>query len=71
MCWIIYLHGHEWLLECSMNFVLCDLTYFTKGLQEEVATTKVHPRLDLVNVIVRPFLFTKLSLFTISSLDKE
>ena len=31
----------------------------------------VHPRLDLVNVIVRPFLFTKLSLFTKSSLDKE
>ena len=31
----------------------------------------VHPRLDLVNVIVRPFLFTKLSLLTKSSLDKE
>ena len=28
---------------------------------------QVHPRLDLVNVIVRTFLFTKLSLFTKSS----
>ena len=31
----------------------------------------VHSRLDLVNVVVRPLLFTKLSLFTKSSLDKE
>ena len=31
----------------------------------------VHPRLNLVNVVVRPFLFTILSLFTKSSLDKE
>ena len=31
----------------------------------------VHPRLDLVNMVVRPFLFTELSLFTKSSLDKE
>ena len=31
----------------------------------------IHPKLDLVNVIFRPFLFTKLSLFTKSSLDKE
>ena len=30
-----------------------------------------HPRLDLVNVVVRPLLFTKLNLFTKSSLDKE
>ena len=32
---------------------------------------RVHPRLDLVNMVVRPFLFTKLSLFTKSSLDKD
>ena len=32
---------------------------------------KVHPRLDLVNVVVRPFLFTILSLFTKSILVKE
>ena len=31
----------------------------------------VHPRLDLVNVVVRPLLFTKLSLLTESSLNKE
>ena len=31
----------------------------------------VHPRLDLVNVVVRPLLFTKLSLFNKSSVDKE
>ena len=31
----------------------------------------IHPRLDLVNMIVRPFLFNKLSLFTKSSHDKE
>ena len=33
---------------------------------------KVHPKLDLVNLVVRSLLFTKLSLFTNSSLlDKE
>ena len=32
---------------------------------------RVHPRLDLVNMVVRPFLFTKLSLFTKSSLNKD
>ena len=31
----------------------------------------IHPRLDLVKFIVRPLLFTKLSLFTKSSLEKE
>ena len=31
----------------------------------------VHPKLDLVNMVVRPLLFTKLSLFTKSGLDKE
>ena len=31
----------------------------------------IHPSLDLVNMVVRPLLFTKLSLFTKSSLDKE
>ena len=31
----------------------------------------LHPRLDLVNLVVRPPLFTKLNLFTESSLDKE
>ena len=31
----------------------------------------VYPRLDLVNVVVRPLLFTKSSLFTKLSLDKE
>ena len=31
----------------------------------------VHPKLDLVNVVVRPFLFTKSSIFTKWSLDKE
>ena len=31
----------------------------------------VHPRLDLVNKVVRPLLFTKLSLFIKSNLDKE
>ena len=31
----------------------------------------IYPRLDLVNLVVRPHLFTKLSLFTKSSLDKE
>ena len=31
----------------------------------------IYPRLDLVNVVGRPFLFTKLSLFTKSSLYKE
>ena len=31
---------------------------------------KVQLRLDLVNIIVRPLLFPKLSLFTKSSLDK-
>ena len=40
-------------------------SYIPKGI------ILIHPRLDLVNVIVRPFLFTKLSLFTKSSLDKE
>ena len=33
-------------------------------------TCVIHPRLDLVNVVIRPFLFTKLSLFTKSSLNK-
>ena len=32
---------------------------------------KIHLRLDLVNIVVRPLLFTKLSLFTKSNLDKE
>ena len=31
----------------------------------------VHPRLDLVNKVIRPLLFTKLSLFTKSNLDEE
>ena len=31
----------------------------------------VHSRLDLVNVVVRPLLFTKLSLLTMPSQDKE
>ena len=31
----------------------------------------VYPRLNLVNVVVRPLLFTKMSLFTKLSLDKE
>ena len=31
----------------------------------------VHSRLDLVNVVVRPLLFTKLSLLTKPSQDKE
>ena len=31
----------------------------------------MHPRLDLVNLVVRTLLFTKLSLITKSSLDKE
>ena len=32
---------------------------------------KIHPRLDLVNVVIRPLLFIKSSQFTKSSLDKE
>ena len=31
----------------------------------------MRPKLDLVNVVVRPFLFTKSSIFTKWSLDKE
>ena len=31
----------------------------------------VQPRLDLVNIVVRPLLFTKSGLFTKSSMDKE
>ena len=33
--------------------------------------SQLHPKLDLVNMVVRTFLFTKLSLFTKSSIDKE
>ena len=31
----------------------------------------IHPKLNLVNVVVRPHLFTKFSLFIKLSLDKE
>ena len=37
----------------------------------DIRKIEIHPRLYLVNVVVRPLLFTKLSLFTNSSLDKE
>ena len=40
-------------------------------LQDAKTLLNVHTKLDLVNVAVRPLLFTKLSLFTKSSLIKE
>ena len=39
-------------------------------LQDAKTLLNVHPRLDLVNIVVRCLLYTKWSLFTRSSLDK-
>ena len=56
------------------------LTFKDDAVDENMQSSKsshlcrlddVHPRLDLVNVVVRTLLFTKLILFTKSSLDKQ
>ena len=40
-------------------------------VKPSLQTSDIHPRLDLVNVVVRHLLFIKLRLFTKSSLNKE
>ena len=40
-------------------------------IRKAKGTLSIHPRLDLVNMVVRPLLFTKLSLFTKSIHDKK
>ena len=50
-----------------VNYISCKEIVFKK---EEIIQV-IYPRLDLVNVVGKPFLFTKLSLFTKSSLNKE
>ena len=42
-----------------------------QGRDGQVGLQVIHLKLDLVNVVVRPLLFTKLILFTKSSLDKQ
>ena len=42
-----------------------------QGRDGQVGLQVIHLKLDLVNVVVRPLLFTKLILFTNSSLDKD
>ena len=39
--------------------------------QDLKKNTVLHPRLNLVNVVIRPLLFTKSSLFTKSYLDTK
>ena len=41
------------------------------GVSYFKASCIIHPKLDLVIMVVRPLLFTKLILFTNSSLDKD
>ena len=42
-----------------------------QGRDGQVGLQVIHLKLDLVNVVVRPLLFTKLILFTKLSLDKQ
>ena len=79
---IVYQPLYSWL-QTVMFFHNTYLYYIQKQDRIELNTESqscnitnlllylLHPRLDLVNMVVRPFLFTKLSLFTKWSIDKE
>ena len=54
-------YKNGWENYCIKNF--CQI-------EEVHLFADIHPKLDLVNMDVRPLLFTELSLFTKSSLDK-
>ena len=54
-----------WIYGCT---IVSKTRFYVK---ENITFIYIHLKLDLVNVVVRPLLFTKLSLFTKSSLDKE
>ena len=60
-----------WLCCPSSGFLFPARLYHGQFVLIWKSLEVIHSKLDLVNMDVRPLLFTKLSLFTKSSLDKE